>query len=153
MLKIGQSQVDTAPLFPEALLKLEAFLVKNGLLDATTGRRLVRFCWCSDGPFDIRDFVVKQCFMSQVGVNSLIYRPYLVNTSRSDKNASLGSGRCTGRQIFSPSMVINLRCMSFMTTSKLSKLILSLTESTCCKPKAGLLEDPCSAGGPRPTGF
>jgi len=63
---ISQSQVDTAPLFPEALVKLEAFLIKNGLIDAKTGQRLVRFCWCSDGPFDIRDFVVKQCFISQI---------------------------------------------------------------------------------------
>lgn len=63
---ITQSQVDTAPLFPEALVKLEAFLVKNGLIDPKTGQRLVRFCWCSDGPFDIRDFVVKQCFISQI---------------------------------------------------------------------------------------
>jgi len=70
--------VDTAPLFPEALVKLEAFLVKNGLLDAKTGQRLVRFCWCSDGPFDIRDFVVKQCFISQVGVIFFIVWPYIL---------------------------------------------------------------------------
>ena len=75
-----QSQVDAAPLFPEALVKLEVFLVKNGLIDATTGQRLVRFCWCSDGPFDIRDFVVKQCFLSQVGVYPFICRPHPVNT-------------------------------------------------------------------------
>lgn len=77
-----QSQVDNAPLFPEALIKLEAFLVTNGLIDAMTGQPLVRFCWCSDGPFDIRDFVVKQCFISKVGVNLLICRPYLVNYLR-----------------------------------------------------------------------
>ena len=72
MLMSYQSQVDAAPPFPEALAILEAFLVKNGLIDAKTRQRLVRFCWCSDGPFDIRDFVVKQCFISQVGVNLLI---------------------------------------------------------------------------------
>jgi 3'-5' exoribonuclease 1 len=90
MLMSCQSQVDTAPLFPEALAKLEASLIKNRLIDAKTGQRLVRFCWCSDGPFDIRDFVVKQCFISQVGVSLLICRQNLVNTSRSDRNASLG---------------------------------------------------------------
>ena len=42
------------------------FLTRNGILDAYTGQPLVRFCWCSDGPWDIRDFVVKQCFMSKV---------------------------------------------------------------------------------------
>jgi len=26
----------------------------------------MRFCWCTDGPFDVRDFVVKQCFISKV---------------------------------------------------------------------------------------
>lgn len=44
----------------------QAFMIKHGLLDADTGERLVRFCWCSDGPFDVRDFVVKQCFISKV---------------------------------------------------------------------------------------
>ena len=107
-----QAQVDTAPLFPEALVKLEAFLVKNGLIHAKTGKRLVRFCWCSDGPFDIHDFVVKQCFISQVGVNLLLCWSISVNTSVSDKNANLVSGRCTGRQIFSHLVDLS---MSFMT--------------------------------------
>ncbi|KAF9483805.1 hypothetical protein BDN70DRAFT_873427 [Pholiota conissans] len=63
---ITQDQVDSAPRFSEALVKLEAFLVKNGLIDVHTKKRLKRFCWCSDGPWDIRDFFVKQCFISQV---------------------------------------------------------------------------------------
>lgn len=45
------------------------FLVRNGLIDAETGVPLVRFCWCTDGPWDIRDFVVKQCFISKVGAS------------------------------------------------------------------------------------
>ncbi|KAF8803549.1 hypothetical protein BYT27DRAFT_7109456 [Phlegmacium glaucopus] len=65
---ITQAQVDAAPLFPEVLVKLEAFLVRNGLIDAQTGKRLVQFCWCSDGPFDVRDFVVKQCFISKMKI-------------------------------------------------------------------------------------
>ncbi|KAH9483755.1 3'-5' exonuclease eri1 [Psilocybe cubensis] len=63
---ITQEQVDVAPCFSEVLVQLEAFLVKNGLLEEGTGRRLKRYCWCSDGPWDIRDFFVKQCFISQV---------------------------------------------------------------------------------------
>lgn len=63
---VRQEQVDAAPPFPEVLKSVRAFLVKNGLIDGTTGKRLVRFCWCSDGPFDVRDFVVKQCFISKV---------------------------------------------------------------------------------------
>ncbi|CAA7267640.1 unnamed protein product [Cyclocybe aegerita] len=69
---ITQEQVDSAPLFPEVLVNLEAFLVKNGLIEKGTRKRLKRFCWCSDGPFDIRDFVVKQCFISQVEMPSWV---------------------------------------------------------------------------------
>ncbi|KAF8969802.1 hypothetical protein BDZ97DRAFT_1902227 [Flammula alnicola] len=46
---ITQEQVDSAPPFSEALVQLEAFLVKNGLIDLHTKKRLKRFCWCSDG--------------------------------------------------------------------------------------------------------
>jgi 3'-5' exoribonuclease 1 len=62
-----QKQVDSAPLFPKVMEAFQQFIVKHGLLDGESGERLVRFCWCSDGPFDIRDFVVKQCFISKVG--------------------------------------------------------------------------------------
>ncbi|KXN82506.1 3'-5' exonuclease eri1 [Leucoagaricus sp. SymC.cos] len=65
---ITQEQVDAAPLFPDVLKSVRAFLVKNGLIDDATGKRLVRFCWCSDGPFDVRDFVVKQCFISKISM-------------------------------------------------------------------------------------
>ncbi|KAF9562164.1 hypothetical protein CPC08DRAFT_706893 [Agrocybe pediades] len=69
---ITQEQVDSAPHFLEVLNKLEAFLVKNGLIEEGTKKRLRRFCWCSDGPWDIRDFFVKQCFISQVEMPSWI---------------------------------------------------------------------------------
>ncbi|KAL0947144.1 hypothetical protein HGRIS_013272 [Hohenbuehelia grisea] len=63
---ITQDQVDGAPNFAGVLALMHRFLVKNGLLDAETGQPLMRFCWCCDGPWDIRDFFVKQCFISQV---------------------------------------------------------------------------------------
>ncbi|KAF5331161.1 hypothetical protein D9619_005972 [Psilocybe cf. subviscida] len=63
---IRQEQVDASPPFAEVLVMLEAFLIKNGLIERATGNRLKRFCWCSDGPWDIRDFLVKQCFISQI---------------------------------------------------------------------------------------
>lgn len=63
---ITQAQVDDAPLFPDVLVDLEKFLAKHGLIDEESSEPLARFCWCSDGPFDVRDFVVKQCFISQV---------------------------------------------------------------------------------------
>ncbi|KAI0049660.1 hypothetical protein FA95DRAFT_1488744 [Auriscalpium vulgare] len=65
---ITQAQVDDAPFFPEVMSRFSAFLAKNGLIHPATGERLVRFSWCSDGPFDIRDFVVKQCFISQTAM-------------------------------------------------------------------------------------
>ncbi|KDR73447.1 hypothetical protein GALMADRAFT_610486 [Galerina marginata CBS 339.88] len=65
---ITQEQVDAAPPFTQVLVKLEAFLVKHGLIEERTCKRLTRFCWCSDGPWDIRDFFVKQCFISQVAM-------------------------------------------------------------------------------------
>jgi len=65
---ITQEQVNSAPQFPEVLVSLEAFLVKHGLIQLGTGKRQKRLCWCSDGPWDIRDFFVKQCFISQVNM-------------------------------------------------------------------------------------
>ncbi|KAG1826779.1 ribonuclease H-like domain-containing protein [Suillus subaureus] len=48
------------------VLKMFArFLAYHGLIDPKNGRPIQRFCWCTDGPFDIRDFVVKQCFISK----------------------------------------------------------------------------------------
>ncbi|OBZ75483.1 3'-5' exonuclease eri-1 [Grifola frondosa] len=65
---ITQAQVDDAPTFPEVLHKFREFLEDNGLIEPETGRRLTRFCFCSDGPYDIRDFVIKQCFISKIPV-------------------------------------------------------------------------------------
>ncbi|KAI8998834.1 ribonuclease H-like domain-containing protein [Trametes punicea] len=65
---ITQEQVDSAPSFPEVLDRFRRFLEKHGLTDPQSGRRLTRFCFCTDGPYDIRDFVVKQCFISKIPV-------------------------------------------------------------------------------------
>jgi len=80
--------VDAAPHFSDVLINLEAFLVKNGLIEEGTKKRLKRFCWCSDGPWDIRDFFVKQCFISQVGTRKFstlqsLSSPFLSSQSRS----------------------------------------------------------------------
>ncbi|KAK1220741.1 hypothetical protein PQX77_016489 [Marasmius sp. AFHP31] len=63
---IQQQEINDAPDFPRALQTLEQFLADHGLIDPSTGERKVNFCWCTDGPFDIRDFMVKQAFISQV---------------------------------------------------------------------------------------
>ncbi|TBU48003.1 ribonuclease H-like domain-containing protein [Dichomitus squalens] len=64
---ITQEQVDSASTFPEVLQDFRKFLEEHELLDEA-GHRLARFCFCSDGPYDIRDFVVKQCFISKIPV-------------------------------------------------------------------------------------
>ncbi|KZV70484.1 hypothetical protein PENSPDRAFT_631673 [Peniophora sp. CONT] len=63
---ITQNQVDDAPTFPRVLSQFSTFLAHHGLIRPKTGERLLRYCWCTDGPFDIRDFVVKQCFISNI---------------------------------------------------------------------------------------
>lgn len=63
---ITQAQVNFAPTFPKVLKMFTKFLAQHGLVDPKNGRTLQRICWCSDGPFDIRDFVVKQCFISKI---------------------------------------------------------------------------------------
>lgn len=70
-----QPQVDNAPTFPTVLQMFEKFLIKNGLIDAVTGERLVHFCWCTDGPFDVQNFVVKQCFISKVRLPLFLHKP------------------------------------------------------------------------------
>jgi len=44
------------------------FMVRNGLIDPSMGERIVRFTWCCDGPFDVQQFLVKQCFISNIAI-------------------------------------------------------------------------------------
>ncbi|KAH7877631.1 ribonuclease H-like domain-containing protein [Lentinula edodes] len=67
---INQSQVNNAPTFGQVLESVSQFLVKHGVLDEGCCEPLLRFCWCSDGPYDVRDFVVKQCFISKIDMPS-----------------------------------------------------------------------------------
>ncbi|KAJ7694148.1 ribonuclease H-like domain-containing protein [Mycena rosella] len=64
---ITQEDVDAAPGFPAVLRSLRAFLVEHKLIEKN-GKPRMRFCWCTDGPWDIRDFVVKQSFISQIPI-------------------------------------------------------------------------------------
>lgn len=61
-----QGQVDAAPTFLEALPLVHQFLVKHKLIDQDSSKAIQRYCWCTDGPWDFRDHLVKQCFMSKV---------------------------------------------------------------------------------------
>ncbi|KAI0078183.1 hypothetical protein K474DRAFT_967896 [Panus rudis PR-1116 ss-1] len=67
---ITQGDVDHAPSFTSLLSTFRDFLIRNGLIDPATEAPLVRFCWCTDGPWDVRDFVVKQCFISKIPLPS-----------------------------------------------------------------------------------
>ncbi|KAF8590520.1 hypothetical protein K439DRAFT_1403650 [Ramaria rubella] len=62
----SNADVDSAPVFSAVLDNFHAFLCRNGLICHRTGQRLKKFTWATDGPFDIRDFVVKQCFISKM---------------------------------------------------------------------------------------
>lgn len=63
---ISQKDVDAAPTFPTVLDNCRKFLIRNGLICPKTGNRLCNYVWVTDGPYDIRDFVVKQCFISKI---------------------------------------------------------------------------------------
>ncbi|KAI0797790.1 ribonuclease H-like domain-containing protein [Abortiporus biennis] len=65
---ITQDDVDSAPHFSTVLLTFRDFLTRHGLIDPLSGTPLVKFCWCTDGPWDVRDFVVKQCFISKIQI-------------------------------------------------------------------------------------
>jgi len=74
---ITQDQTDSAPSFPEVIESTAQFLITHGILGEPDRRPLVRFCWCSDGPWDIRDFVIKQCFISKIKVPPWISDPFI----------------------------------------------------------------------------
>ncbi|EJU05690.1 hypothetical protein DACRYDRAFT_75019 [Dacryopinax primogenitus] len=65
---ITQSHINNAPTFPEVLAQFREFLVLHGLLDPETDEQLVRYTFVTDGPWDLRDFLVKQCWLSDIPV-------------------------------------------------------------------------------------
>jgi len=48
------------------LPRFKSWLVKHDLIDPVTDQPRQRFTFCTDGPYDMRDFVVKQCFISKI---------------------------------------------------------------------------------------
>lgn len=76
-----KDQVDSAHTFSEILPDFEAFMIKNGLIDES-GATLARFCFCTDGPFDIPSFIVKQCFISKVAFLTLYLWRSLANENQ-----------------------------------------------------------------------
>ncbi|CAE7055072.1 unnamed protein product [Rhizoctonia solani] len=63
---ITQASIDTAPQFKTLLRRFQAFLAKHDLVDARTGKPTKRFAFCTDGPFDVRDFCVKTAYINKL---------------------------------------------------------------------------------------
>ncbi|KAG8699013.1 hypothetical protein FRC08_005550 [Ceratobasidium sp. 394] len=63
---ITQANIDCAPQFKTLLRRFQAFLAKHGLVDPRTGKPQKRFAFCTDGPFDVRDFCVKTAFINKL---------------------------------------------------------------------------------------
>ncbi|KAG6335879.1 hypothetical protein ID866_3216 [Astraeus odoratus] len=121
---ITQVQVNLAPTFPTVMKMFARFLAQHGLIDPRNGRPLQRFCWCSDGPFDVRDFVVKQCFISKIPMPSWLKGDVLdvrrvvsvwaATRERSD-NQQFKTTSTTGRQFRSLSIPQQLRVLGLGT--------------------------------------
>ncbi|SCV69428.1 BQ2448_2448 [Microbotryum intermedium] len=59
---ITQAQVDTAPYYPQVLKRFEKqFITKHNLFS-----KEVKTVWVTDGLWDLRDFVAKQVFLSNI---------------------------------------------------------------------------------------
>ncbi|CEL52473.1 3'-5' exonuclease eri1 OS=Schizosaccharomyces pombe (strain 972 / ATCC 24843) GN=eri1 PE=1 SV=1 [Rhizoctonia solani AG-1 IB] len=63
---ITQASIDCAPQFKTLLRRFQAFLAKHDLVDARTGKPIKRFAFCTDGPFDVRDFCVKTAYINKL---------------------------------------------------------------------------------------
>ena len=59
-LQTTKSDVDASPTFPSVLAQFERWLEKHSLLGKTN------WAFVTDGPWDIRDFVRKQCDLSKI---------------------------------------------------------------------------------------
>ncbi|RGB42842.1 ribonuclease H-like domain-containing protein [Rhizophagus diaphanus] len=68
---ISQTTIDVSPSFPEVLIKFQEFLHKYQLFYENT------CAFITDGPWDIRDFVRKQCTISQIDRPSYFSIPWV----------------------------------------------------------------------------
>lgn len=73
---ITQQEVDAAPTFSEVMKAFEAFLNKHGLIDSD-GQLITRTCWCSDGPWDLAHFFIKQLHISKMKMPSWMRTDFL----------------------------------------------------------------------------
>ncbi|ORZ06289.1 ribonuclease H-like domain-containing protein, partial [Lobosporangium transversale] len=73
---ISQETIDEAPTFVEVLALFEAWLTKHKIILDEDSLEFAISC-NDNGPFDIRDFIAKQCLHSQIPRPSYFTRPYL----------------------------------------------------------------------------
>ncbi|KAF8921519.1 ribonuclease H-like domain-containing protein [Mucidula mucida] len=83
---ITQKEVDEAPPFPFALSLVQDFLVKNGVIDHAGEDTSLKFCWCTDGPWDLRELLLKQCFISKIPPPPCMIKRRFINTRYLVKN-------------------------------------------------------------------
>lgn len=76
---ITQNMVDTAPTFPEVILKFKKWMEEEGLINEDD-EVIEKYCWCTDGPWDLRDFVPKQLHITPLKppIHRHRYPPYLL---------------------------------------------------------------------------
>ncbi|RIA87371.1 ribonuclease H-like domain-containing protein [Glomus cerebriforme] len=68
---ISQKTIDESPSFPEMIINFQEFLHKHQLFYENT------CAFITDGPWDIRDFIEKQCKISQIGRPSYFSIPWV----------------------------------------------------------------------------
>ncbi|KAI8358928.1 ribonuclease H-like domain-containing protein, partial [Mortierella sp. GBAus27b] len=80
---ISQETVDDAPTFTEVLVLFQDWLKSHGIILGEGNPKKAKksrnpsFCFVTDGPFDIRDFIGKQCLHSQIPRPSYFAQSYL----------------------------------------------------------------------------
>jgi 3'-5' exoribonuclease 1 len=67
--------VDKAPKFPDALEEFRTWMAKHGLDGKGTGNAK-KFCYVTDGPWDIGKFLQMQCKKSRIAIPH-DFRPFL----------------------------------------------------------------------------
>lgn len=76
---ITQDMVESAPTFPDVILKLRKWMKGEGLIDEDD-QIVEECCWCTDGPWDLRDFIPKQLHITPLSPPFHLnrYPPYLL---------------------------------------------------------------------------
>lgn len=87
-----------------------------------SGNPLVKFCWATDGPWDIRDFVIKQCFISKIPLPTWL-QGHILNV-RAAAN-TWRKGQATYRD---PPVLLDKRAPSFNISEQLATLGLPAFE-------------------------